>query len=175
MTGGEPMKHFSQCALLLLALVLIALLPTCRKQPELDRKYVPVADGFLLVLREGDDVFAQLQRLAVEEGIDGATFSGFGFGHATFGYFNQQTKDYDRREFRDVELVSLSGSIAWKDDSPSLHAHGVAADQSFAAIGGHLLGFQVGKGSVELQVLIRPSLIRGRDEALGADVLVLSQ
>lgn len=38
-------------------------------------------------LREGEDAFAQLGQLAIDEQLQGATVSGLGFGHATFGYF----------------------------------------------------------------------------------------
>lgn len=145
----------------------------CAKPPEPAQKYARSRDSYLMVLREGDDAFAQLQQLAKDERIEGATFSGFGFGHATFGYFDAQKKDYDKRELRDVELASLRGSIAWQDGKPSLHAHAVAADRTFAAYGGHLLAFQVGKGSLELEVVPTKPLARKRDEALGASVLVL--
>ena len=84
-----------------------------------------------------------------------------------------QKKDYDKRELRDVELASLRGSIAWQDGKPSLHAHAVAADRTFAAQGGHLLAFRVGKGSLELEIVLTKPLDRRRDEALGANVLVL--
>lgn len=158
---------------ILMQLVLVAPSLGCEQDAEPVRKYARSADGYLMVLREGDDVFAQLTRLAVDEQLEGATFTGFGFGHATFGYFDATKKEFDRREFRDVELASLTGSIAWKGDEPSIHVHAVAADRTFSAHGGHLLAFHVGTGSVELQVTRRPALGRQRDEVLGADVLVL--
>jgi len=145
----------------------------CRSEPA-GTKYVRSGDGFLMVLREGDDAFAHFRQLALSEKIRGATFEGFGFGHAKFGYFDQQKKAYDELEVRDVELASLRGSIAWQEGAPSLHAHAVATDRSFVARGGHLLGFQVGKGSLELEITLQHvSLERARDEALGANVLVL--
>jgi hypothetical protein len=146
----------------------------CQRTADSSKRYARTGDTYLMVLREGDDAFQQLTMLAATEGIRGATFSGFGFGHATFGYFDPQKKEYERRELRDVELASLRGSIAWKDGTPSLHAHAVAADRSFQAQGGHLLAFQVGKGSLELEIVVQHlPLARERDEALGANVLVL--
>lgn len=146
----------------------------CQNQPEPSRKYARSGDTYLMVLREGDDAFAHLRQLAIDEKVRGATFDGFGFGHAKFGYFDQQKKAYDEREVRDVELASLRGSIAWQNGAPSLHAHAVATDRSFVAQGGHLLGFQVGKGSLELEIeLHHLPLGRVRDEALGANVLAL--
>ncbi|RYZ03081.1 MAG: DUF296 domain-containing protein [Myxococcales bacterium] len=146
----------------------------CPAQPSSTRKYAKSGDRYLMVLREGDDAFAQLRQLAIDEKIQGATFEGFGFGHAKFGYFDQQKKAYDEREVRDVEIASLRGSIAWQSGAPSLHAHAVATDRGFAAQGGHLLGLQVGKGSLEVEVTPQAlPLERARDEELGANVLVL--
>jgi uncharacterized protein len=158
----------------LLTLGGLALLAGCQRQPDPSCKCVQSGDSYLMVLREGDDAFGYLRKLAADEHLQGATFSGFGFGHATFGYFDQQKKDYERHEARDIELASLRGSIAWQNGAPSLHAHAVAAGRDFTAQGGHLLGFQVGNGSLELEVVPLPShLVRQREVALGANVLVL--
>ncbi|WP_460935777.1 PPC domain-containing DNA-binding protein [Spirosoma humi] len=138
------------------------------------KRYKKVPAGYLMVLRQGDDVFAQLEKLAKEEKIPSATVSGMGFVSATFGYFNQKTKEYDPREFTDVELASLNGSIAWEGQNVSLHLHGVVTDKSFAAHGGHLLAATVGMGSVELLVTVHPHrLNRAKDPAIGANVLRL--
>lgn len=167
------MKATLERALTLWALLATLTLPGCGKDKP-PPKYVHSEDGYLMVLREGDDAFEQLSQFAVDERLQGATFTGFGFGHATFGYFDATKQDFDRREFRDVELASVTGSIAWKDGVPSLHVHAVATDNTFAAHGGHLLAFKVGRGSLELQIESRSTpLLRQRDEALGADVLVL--
>lgn len=138
------------------------------------KRYKKVPAGYLMVLQQGDDVFAQLETLAKQEKIPSATVSGMGFVNATFGYFNQKTKEYDPKDFNDVELASLNGSIAWEDQKVSLHLHGVVTDKSFAAHGGHLLAATVGMGSVEILVTVHPHrLNRAKDPAIGANVLRL--
>ena len=132
------------------------------------------SSGYALVLRQGDDAFVELKGFAQKQKLRGASFTGLGFGHATFGYFNRDTKAYDPKEFRDVELASLTGSIAWQDGAPSIHAHAVATDRSFAAHGGHLLRFEVGTGSLELHIAdAKTPFKRLRDEALGANILAV--
>jgi predicted DNA-binding protein with PD1-like motif len=143
-------------------------------EPAQAKKHIQSKDGFLMVLRQGDDVLEQLKQLARTENVQSATFTGFGFVHATFGYFDPSKKDYLPRELRDVELASLQGSLAWQDGQPSLHAHGVVTDREFRAYGGHLLALWVGSGSVELVITTRPDkLSRLKDPALGANVLSL--
>lgn len=142
--------------------------------PSAAKRYVATRGGYLLVLREGDDVLEQLRQLARAENVPSAAFTGFGFVHATFGYFDRTRRDYLPREFRDVELASLTGSLAWQDGQPSLHAHGVVTDREFVAHGGHILELSVGSGSVELELRTQPDRrLRLKDDALGANVLSL--
>jgi predicted DNA-binding protein with PD1-like motif len=99
------------------------------------KRYIKVPAGYLMVLRQGDDVYAQLENLATTEKIPSATISGMGFVKAKFGFFNQETKEYDPREFNDVEMASMSGTIAWQKGKVSLHIHGVVTDKNFNACG----------------------------------------
>ena len=137
-------------------------------------KYLRTPTGFLLVLRQGDDVLRELEELARRENIPSASLTGLGFGHPTFGFWNAQTKTYAPKAFRDLELASLTGSLAWKDGKPALHLHGVGADKDFRPVGGHLLALEVGTGSVELTIVVHDKkLNRAEDPRNGATVLGL--
>jgi predicted DNA-binding protein with PD1-like motif len=43
------------------------------------KRYIATPAGFLMVLRQGDDVFGRLEALMREEAISAAVISGFGF------------------------------------------------------------------------------------------------
>lgn len=139
------------------------------------KRYIPTPGGFLMVLREGDDVFGWLEDLMREKSIPSASIMGFGFLHkVTFGFFDFVKKEYRPRTMEDVELTNLTGTLAWKDGQPAIHAHGVAGDASFQAYGGHLLALEVGRGSLEISVTVLPMrLDRAVDQAIGANVLQL--
>ena len=82
---------------------------------------IPTPTGFLMVLRQGDDVFARLEALMRDEAIPSAFISGFGFaGRVTFGFFDYEKKDYAPKTFKDVEMTNLTGTLAWKDGEPSI-------------------------------------------------------
>jgi uncharacterized protein len=154
----------------------LGLTMACGNPGRASEKYVRSRDGYSMVLRQGDDALAQLKAFAEKEKPRGASFTGLGFGHATFGYFNRATKQYEPREFRDVELASLTGSIAWQNAAPSIHAHAVATGPDFQAHGGHLLRFEVGTGSLELHIVDTATRFeRVRDEALGANILTFAK
>jgi predicted DNA-binding protein with PD1-like motif len=139
------------------------------------KRYIPTPNGYLMVPRQGDDVFARLEALMREEKIPAATIAGFGFlSTATFGYFDFETKEYRPKTFNDLELTNLTGTLAWKEGKPAIHAHGVAGDESFRTFGGHVLSLEVGRGSLEISVVVIPTrLERAVDAEIGANVLQL--
>lgn len=138
------------------------------------KRYIKVPAGFLMVLRQGDNIFEQLETLANHEKIKSANFTGMGFVNARFGFFNKETKAYDPKEFNEVEMASMNGSMAWQDDKVSLHIHGVVTDKNFQAFGGHMLAATVSTGSVEIMITVHDKkLERVMEQPLGANVLNL--
>jgi predicted DNA-binding protein with PD1-like motif len=139
-------------------------------------RYIPTPTGYLMVLTQGDDVLGELALLAHAEDLPSASFTGIGFARkAVFGFFDFDRKVYQPKTFENVEIASLAGTIAWKDGKPSVHAHAVAADATFGAVGGHLLALDVGTGSMEVTVMRHDrKLLRATDASIGANILQLS-
>ncbi|MEN5084741.1 PPC domain-containing DNA-binding protein [Bosea sp. TWI1241] len=139
------------------------------------KRFIATPTGYFMVLRRGDDVFARLEALMREEDIAFATFSGFGFlSRAIFGFYDYVAKAFRPKTFEQLELTNMTGTLAWKEGAPSIHAHGVAGDESFRAYGGHLLALEVGRGSVEIAITTLPiRLERAVDPDIGANVLQL--
>lgn len=167
--------------LFILLIALNAVLPVTTRaadapkaSADLSSKYINTPTGFLMVLRQGDDVLQYLKKLAQEEDIPSATISGIGFVDATLGYWDASKKVYVPRQFKAMELASLNGSIAWEDKQPSIHAHSVLIDSEFQAHGGHILDMHVGSGSVEITITLHADkLERAKDKSIDANVLML--
>jgi len=138
-------------------------------------RYTKTPQGYLMVLREGDNVLALIENLAKEQNIPSANFSGIGFAQeATFGFYDFGEKKFHPKTFNKVEMGSITGSIAWNGEKPSIHMHGVATDDKFDAYGGHILGLKVGTGSMEIYITVNPEkLERKVEQPLNANVLQL--
>ena len=145
-------------------------------QDQSKKRYIKVPEGYLMVLLQGDDILKQLETFAIAEKIPSANFTGMGFVNMTFGFFDFSKKKFDPKEFRDMELASMNGTIAWQKGKPSIHAHGVVTDKSFQAFGGHILGGTVGTGSVEIMILVHDQALERKHEAyIGANVLCIDK
>lgn len=159
--------------LLLLTLCLCGIAGAQTYKPQTAR-YIKTSKGYLMVLQQGDTLFKELEKLALSEQIPSASFTGFGFVNVTFGYFNAKKKAYRPKHFKAVEMASMQGSLAWQNDQPSIHVHGLVAGKKFKAYGGHILSATVGTGSLEITVTVNEQeLQRLKDEKLGANVLCI--
>ncbi|WP_276380231.1 PPC domain-containing DNA-binding protein [Flavobacterium sp. H4147] len=138
-------------------------------------RYTKTSQGYLMVLREGDNVLASIENLVKEQQILSANFTGIGFAQeVTFGFYDFSQKKFHPKTFNKVEMGSLTGSIAWSDGKPSLHIHGVATDDKFDAYGGHILAMKVGTGSMEIYITLNnEKLERKIEQPLNANVLQL--
>ena len=139
------------------------------------KRYIAVPNGFLMVFRQGDDVFARIEAIMRDEQTPSASIAGFGFvAEARFGYFNFERGDYDSQTFRELEITALIGTLAWKEGKPAIHAHATGGDRQFRMAGGHVLGLVVGRGSFEVSVTVHPQRLERRLEPdIGANVLQL--
>jgi uncharacterized protein len=139
-------------------------------------RYTKTPTGYLMVLRQGDDVIAHIENLAKTENIPSASFTGIGFASdVTFGFYDFNAKKFNPKTFNKVEMGSLTGSIAWNEKGPSIHVHGVATDDQFNAFGGHILSLQVGTGSMEVYVTLNDKKLQRKiEQPLNANVLQLN-
>jgi len=156
----------------LIAIAIAAAVPARAENVEPTR-YVKTPTGYMMVLRRGDDVIASLENLATAEKIPSGSVTGIGFlSDVTFGFYDSAKKEFQPKTFHDVEMAGMTGSIAWKDDKPSIHAHATVAGRDFKAVGGHVLAAKVGTGSVEINIVAHDKrLERKIDPDVGANVL----
>lgn len=156
-------------------ILMIIAMNTISAQQKDPCRYIKTPSGYLMVLRQGDDVLAHIESLAKKENIPSASFTGIGFAsEVTFGFYDFEAKKFNPKTFKKVEMGSLTGSVAWNEKGPSIHVHGVATDDKFNAYGGHILSLYVGTGSMEVYINVNDKkLERKVEQPLNANVLQL--
>lgn len=96
---------------------------------------------FALIYETGDEAIAGLRRFAADHRPRSAHFTAIGaFRDVVLAYFDWPTKRYqDIPVNEQVEVLTLAGDIAWKDDGePVVHAHVVVGRSDGSTRGGHL-------------------------------------
>ena len=118
---------------------------------------------YALVFDKGDEVIAELQRFAQQEGLDSSHFTAIGaFRSAVLQYFNPEQKAYeDIPVDQQVEVLTLTGNVALDRDGIKIHAHVVIGLRDGSTRGGHLKEAYV---FPTLEVIIEetPSYLRRR-------------
>jgi predicted DNA-binding protein with PD1-like motif len=114
-----------------------------------------------LILERGDEVMATLQRFAAEHSLTASRVTAIGaFESAVLGYFNWESKEYERIPVDEqVEVLSLVGDIALDGEQPKVHAHVVLGKRDGSTVGGHLLKGTV-RPTLELMLVEPPAYLR---------------
>lgn len=98
-----------------------------------------VNQNVAVLLDDGESVMDGIAKACAQAGTDSAmVLSGIGMmREVELGYWNG--REYEMHSFDSpMELLSLGGSFAMLEGSPSVHLHAALADGSHRVIGGHL-------------------------------------
>jgi uncharacterized protein len=120
---------------------------------------------YAVVLAKGDEVMSELGHIVREQKIEAASITAIGaFERAVLGYFDWETKDYNRIpvDFQ-VEVLSLLGDVAVSDGEPALHLHAVLGKPDGSTVGGHLLEGHV-RPTLEITLIEPPAHLRKRKD-----------
>lgn len=137
-------------------------------------KVIARKDG-LYVLRfdAGEEVLAGLGLFAKDEGLHGAHFTAIGAaGELVLSYYDLDAKQYeDHALAEEVEVVGITGNIAWMEHAPVVHAHGVFSRRDLSTLGGHVKRLVV-SATVEVHIYATGvPLLRGYDDVTGLNLL----
>jgi predicted DNA-binding protein with PD1-like motif len=132
------------------------------------------ADFHTLNIEPGEDIMAQLQAYAEQEGLHAAHISGLGAAaEVELAYYNLETKAYEHTTItEDVEICSLTGNIGLNEGGQKVvHLHGVFARRDLSTFGGHVVRCII-SGAGEIHLATPPGTInRAYDEATGLTLL----
>lgn len=121
---------------------------------------------FVVVLESGDEAMGCLKHFIEHEKIQAAQLTAIGaFQSAVLGYFDWETKDYQRIPVDEqVEVAAFIGDVAHgPDDRPSLHVHCVLGCRGGRTVAGHLLEGNV-RPTLEVVLTDSPAHLRKRHD-----------
>lgn len=139
-------------------------------------KYFYDGYNYVVQLQRGEHLIKTLTQFVIDNDIKASWISGLGGAQwAELGFYDLDTQQYLwKRHDELLEITSLQGNIAWKDDAPALHIHGTFSTRDYHAIGGHVRELEIG-GTCELHLhtIFENKLTRSTDPATGLNLLDL--
>lgn len=134
-----------------------------------------IQNGYLVRLVKGEEVIKTLSSFVKEQKILGGFVFGLGaFRDVTLGCFDPVEKKYHKEELPgDFELGNLTGSIAYSQGKPFVHAHVTAGGKILKAYCGHLFSATI-SGTGEFMIIPSESQVeRKPDPETGLTLLDL--
>lgn len=133
-------------------------------------------DGYnwLVSLEKGEKLMENLIGLIDKEKIKGGWVSAIGAAiSAELGYYDLKEQEYRWHKVDEImEITSLQGNIAWKDEKPILHLHGTFSKADLSCVGGHVKDLVVG-GTCEVFIhrWYDEKITRSKNTKVGLDLL----
>jgi len=120
----------------------------------------------VLVFEQGDHVMPVLKQWCAGEQVTAAHFTAIGaFEEVTVAWFDWEAKEYREIQIKEqVEVITLAGDVALKDDAPAVHAHIVVGRWDATTRGGHFVDGVV-RPTLELVLQETPAHLRKRNDA----------
>ena len=118
---------------------------------------------FAVIFEKGDEVIETLRRFASGQRLLSCHFTAIGaLSDVILGFFDPVKKEYEKIPIREqVEVLSLTGDIAFEGDLPKIHAHIVVGKSDGTAHGGHLMEARVFP-TLELILVESPKYLQRR-------------
>ncbi|MGI6117631.1 MAG: PPC domain-containing DNA-binding protein [Bilifractor sp.] len=124
---------------------------------------------YVVRIDRGEEVIAELTKLAEKEGIRLAKLEGLGAAsRMVIGLYNVEEQKYMKTEINEpTEITSLVGSITEMDGRPYFHIHAAAGKEDGSMAGGHLNEAVIG-GTCEIFVTVIDGTVgRRKDDHTG--------
>lgn len=129
-------------------------------------------NGYLVSIEPGEEVVLKLSEFAKNNKILSCTFTAIGaVSEVELGYYELSEKQYYWKKFEGtIEIVSAIGNIAWLDDKPIVHLHGVFSGTDFIAFAGHVRSATV-SAACEVVITTHDEVLnRSYDETTGLNL-----
>jgi uncharacterized protein len=132
---------------------------------------------FAIVFDKGDEMISNLETFTKEQQLLGSHFTAIGaFSQVTLEFFQRENMEYKKIPVNEqVEVLSLTGNIAMKENGYKIHAHVVLGRVDGSALGGHILEAQVWP-TLEVVLVEEPAYLRRTiDEKTGLALINLAE
>ncbi|MBI4085495.1 MAG: DUF296 domain-containing protein [Candidatus Liptonbacteria bacterium] len=129
---------------------------------------------YILKFEKGEHYPNAFVKFLEKEKISGGFFVGLGAcSDPEISFYDLKKKKYVSKRFKgDMEVLNVAGNVAKSGKETVIHQHISLGRENFSAIGGHLMSMKIA-GTLEIFLIVTPSLRRSKDKDTGLNLLVV--
>lgn len=138
-------------------------------------KYLKTNYGFLMRMEKGERVVEVFRKFVKDKKIKSGVFLAIGaLEFVSLSFYDLKKKEYLKYEVGyPVEVVSMTGNIAWMKNEVIIHCHGVFSDKTGKTTGGHFNEGVVGP-TLEIMIMVEDEKVeRVYNRGVGLNLLSL--
>ena len=127
----------------------------------------------VIKIEKGEDCLEILKSLAKERDKS-FLFSIIGAcSLVELSYYDLKNRKYFSKEFTEenMEILNVNGNVAWSEDEPIVHAHGVFSNENYETFGGHVVKLVISLTGEKIIYLLPQKIIKKYDEETGLKLL----
>ncbi len=123
----------------------------------------------IVLFEKGDEPISLLAELAGTRGVSSHFSMIGGCSEVVLGYYDIAKQDYYTKNFtaQNIEIITVTGNIAWYEGKPMVHAHGVFGDEEYKTFGGHIMSMLISAVGETAIVWLPEKLEKKTDPASG--------
>ncbi|OGI85603.1 hypothetical protein A3A05_01620 [Candidatus Nomurabacteria bacterium RIFCSPLOWO2_01_FULL_41_12] len=127
----------------------------------------------VIKIEKGEDCLEILKSLAKERDKS-FLFSIIGAcSLVELSYYDLKNRKYFSKEFTEenMEILNVNGNVAWSEDEPIVHAHGVFSNENYETFGGHVVKLVISLTGETIIDWLPEKIIKKYDEETGLKLL----
>ena len=127
----------------------------------------------IVKIDKGEDCLDVLKSFAEKKDLSFSFSIIGGCSLVELSYYDLKSKKYFSKKFeeKDIEIVSLTGNVAWCEGEPVVHAHGVFSNKNYECFGGHISSLVISLTGEAVIDWLPKKIIKKLDDETGLKLL----
>src|ERR1700752_2518475 len=94
----------------------------------------------IVLFEKGDEPMSLIEELSEKRGVSSHFSMIGGCSDVELAYYDIDKKEYSSKTHsaRNIEVITITGNVAWFEGKAWVHAHGVFGDDDHNCFGGHI-------------------------------------
>lgn len=126
-------------------------------------------------IEKGEDVIEVIKSFAKDKDKS-FTFSIIGAcSYVELAYYDLEKRAYFTKVFeeKNIEIVSVTGNVAWFESEPAVHMHGVFSNERYETFGGHINKLVVSATGETIIDYLPEKIKKAYDEGTGLKLMCM--